>query len=162
LAHRNDQPYVAIKALVTMETLGTVLPGLQPEVRGWLQARGVAPSGDPSFKYNVIDMERELEVEVGFPVAHAMAGDERAQSGVLPRGEYASLLFTGHPKGLQRATATLLQWAEEGLQWDVVKTDEGERWAARLEIYELDPPQDMDKWGTQLAFGLADGSTPPS
>jgi hypothetical protein len=89
VVHRGDQPYVAIKALVTMETLGAVLPGLHPEVRGWITARGDVPSGAPFFKYNVIDMERALEVEVGFPVTHAMTGDERVQAGVLPGGDYA-------------------------------------------------------------------------
>lgn len=141
LVHRGDQPYMAIKALVAMETLGAVLPGLHPEVRGWLRARGAVPSGDPFFKSKLIDMERELEVEVGFPVAHAMTGGERVRVGVLPGGQYATLWFTGHPKGLMGATETLLQWGtQQGLEWDVAKTDDGERWAARLGIYELDPP----------------------
>jgi hypothetical protein len=60
--------------------------------------------------------------------------------------------------GLLDATEALLQWAErQDLEWDVVATDDGDKWAARLEIYELDPPQDMDKWTTELAFRLADG-----
>jgi effector-binding domain-containing protein len=161
VVHRGDQPYVAIKALVTMETLGAVLPGLHPEVRGWITARGDVPSGAPFFKYNVIDMERALEVEVGFPVAHAMTGDERVQAGVLPGGEYAMLLFTGHPDGLIAATEALLQWAaQQGLEWDVAQASDGERWAARLEIYELDAPEDMDRWNTELAFRLADRSGP--
>jgi hypothetical protein len=100
---------------------------------------------------------------VGFPVAHAMTGGERVRVGVLPGGQYATLLFTGHPKGLMGATETLLQWGtQQGLEWDVAKTDDGERWAARLEIYELDPPEDMDKWDTELAFRLADRNSPPS
>jgi hypothetical protein len=34
---------------------------------------------------------------------------------------------------------------------------DGDRWGARLEIYESDPAQepDMDKWVTDLAFRLA-------
>jgi effector-binding domain-containing protein len=163
MVHRDDQPYVAIKALVTMETLGAVLPGLHPEVRGWITARGAVPAGAPFFKFNVIDMDKELEVEVGFPVAQAMTGDERVQYGVLPGGEYAIVLFTGHPDGLIGATAALLQWgAQQGLKWDVTQTDDGERWGARLEIYDLDAPEDMDKWGTELAFRLADRDAPQS
>jgi len=77
IEHRDAQPYAAIKALVTMEELGTVLPGLHPEVRGWLAHRGVAPSGAPFFKYNVIDMERQLEVEVEWPITASLDGDER-------------------------------------------------------------------------------------
>ncbi len=57
------------------------------------------------------------------------------------------------------ATASLLKWAEEqDLTWDVRQAPDGDRWAARLEIYETDPAEepDMTKWETQLAFRLAD------
>jgi hypothetical protein len=65
---------------------------------------------------------------------------------------------TGHPDGLLGATASLLKWADEQkLTWDVRQTPDGERWAARLEIYETDPvaEPDMTKWTTQLAFRLS-------
>jgi hypothetical protein len=55
--------------------------------------------------------------------------------------------------------AALLNWAgEQGLTFDVTPTAEGDRWGARLEIYETDPAlePDLDKWETQLAFRLAD------
>jgi effector-binding domain-containing protein len=155
VVRRDDQPYVAIKAFVTMETLGTVLPPLHPELRAWLGTRDLAPAGAPFFKYNVIDMARELEVEVGFPVAHRVAGDERVLAGVLAEGEYATLLHTGHPDGLLDATTDLLEWADrQGLKWDVGTTPRGDHWGSRLEIYVTDGP-DMDKWETQLAFRLA-------
>jgi hypothetical protein len=105
---RAAQPYVAIRAQVTMRTLGTVLPALHPRV--------FAP------------------------------------------GRYAALRYTGHPDGLLGATASLLKWAEEhNLAWDVRPAPDGERWGARLEIYETDPAAepDMSKWTTQLAFRLA-------
>ena len=65
----------------------------------------------------------------------------------------------GHPDGLLGATASLLEWAsQEDLTWDMTSTPDGERWAARLEIYETDPAvePDMAKWTTQLAFRLSD------
>ena len=52
---RAEQPYVAIRARVTMSEL----PGLADrlgEVFGWLGARGLAPAGPPFFRYDVIDM----------------------------------------------------------------------------------------------------------
>ena len=67
--------------------------------------------------------------------------------------------FLGHPDGLSGATAALLEWAQaEGLTWDVTPADDGDRWGARLEIYETDPAEqpDLNKWVTQLAFRLAD------
>jgi hypothetical protein len=69
IAERTEQLYVAIRALVTMQTLGQVVPGLHPEVRRWLRSQGLQPAGRPFFRYNVIDMDRQLEDEAGFPVA---------------------------------------------------------------------------------------------
>lgn len=156
IEERTEQPYVAIRALVTMQTLGAVLPGLHPEVYGWLRSRGVPPAGQPFFKYNVVDMDRQLEVEVGVPVAAATTGDARVLAAVLPAGRYATLRHSGHPDGLAGATAVLLDWAAgQGLAWDIEETSEGQRWAARLETYQDDPPPDMDAWETDLAFRLA-------
>ena len=155
---RSAQPYVAIKSQVTMQTLGAVLPGLHPHVFAWLGQRGIAPAGAPFWKYNVIDMDRNLEAEVGVPVAAAVSGDDQVLAGVLAPGRYATLRYTGHPDGLLGATASLLKWAEEqNLTWDMRQTPDGERWGSRLEIYETDPAEqpDMSKWTTQLAFRLA-------
>jgi hypothetical protein len=73
VVERSEEPYVAIKTSVTMETIGSVLPALHPEVRNWLREHNASPAGAPFFKFNVIDMERQLEVEVGWPVAAELA-----------------------------------------------------------------------------------------
>jgi effector-binding domain-containing protein len=156
---RPAQPYAAIKSRVTMQTLGKVLPEVGPRVYGWLGERGISPVGAPFWKYNLVDMERGLEVEVGVPIGRAVDGDDQVLASVLPAGRYAAIRYTGHPDGLLGATASLLKWAaEQDLTWDVDSTPDGERWAARLEIYETDPAvePDMSKWTTQLAFRLAD------
>jgi effector-binding domain-containing protein len=158
---RDEQPYVAIKARVTMAELGMVVPPLNGEVFGWLAQRGAAPAGPPFWKYNVIDMDRELEIEAGVTVAQPQAGDGRVIAGTLPAGRYATLIHVGHPSELAGATKTLRDWAAaQGLTWDMSLGDDGERWVSRLEIYLTDPAQepDMSKWVTQLAFRLADDS----
>jgi effector-binding domain-containing protein len=156
VVERSAQPYAAIRAFVTMQNLGAILPPLHPEVRKWLQEQGTGPVGAPFFKYNVIDMERQLEVEVGWPVAMEMAGGGEVVGGVLPGGRYATVLYTGHPDGLMEATRALLEWAAgQGLDWDVATTADGDRWSSRLEIYKSDDDADMNKWETELAFKLA-------
>jgi len=155
---RAEQPYVAIRARVTMSEL----PGLADrlgEVFGWLGARGIAPAGAPFFRYDVIDMARQLEVEAGVPVVSAVDGDGPVSSGVLPAGRYAIFTHVGPYDGLVEATRTLLDWAAgQGLTWDMQPEEAGERWGSRLEIYLTDPSQepDVSKWETQLAFRLAD------
>jgi effector-binding domain-containing protein len=157
VAERSAQPYVAIRAQVTMRTLPEVLPGLTPRVFAWLGKRGLPPAGAPFWKYNVIDMDGLLEVEVGVPVGEPVEGEDEVVAGVLPAGRYAVARYTGNPANLITVTAALREWADrEGLAWDVTDTPEGERWGARLEIYETDPAlePDMNNWTTELAFRL--------
>lgn len=141
-----------------MDKLASVVPPLNQEVFGWLAQRGVAPAGPPFWKYNVIDMDRGLEIEAGVAVPSAVDGDGRVLAGTLPQGRYATVLHVGHPSTLMAATAGLLDWGNaNGLKWDVEPSPEGERWSCRLELYLTDPREqpDMSKWETELAFRLA-------
>jgi effector-binding domain-containing protein len=163
IVKRAAQPYVAMRRSITMQTFNEIADRF-PEVFGWLGARGVEPAGAPFFRYNLIDMERELEVEAGVPVVTAIAGDDRIIAGVLPAGRYATVSHVGHPDKLIDHTAALLQWAaEQSLDWDVSKTEDGERWGCRLELYKSDPAQqlDMSRWEVELAFKLAGPSGDP-
>lgn len=155
---RAEQPYAAIRARVTMDGLGAFAARFG-DVFGWLGARGIALAGPPFFKYNVIDMERELEVEAGVPIAAQADGDGEVLSGVLPAGRYATVIHVGHPSELVGAVQALFDWAEgQDLKWDVAAGADGEHWGCRLENYLTDPAEepDMNKWETELAFRLAD------
>ena len=159
IVERPARPYVAIPVRAAMATIGTVVPPLNGEVFRWLAERGAASADAPFWKYNVIDMDSELEIEAGVTVPQAMAGDGRVVAGTLPGGRYATLTHVGHPSELAGVTQTLLDWAAgEGLTWDMSPGEDGERWGSRLEIYLTDPSvePDMSKWVTELAFRLAD------
>lgn len=154
IIERPEQPYLFIPAAVSMQTIGQTIPELHGGLFGWFGAHGVQPAGAPFVKYDLIDMDRRLEIEIGLPVATPADGDERVQAGTLPGGKYARLLHVGHPSTLVDATRSLLDWAaEQGLEWDA----DGDRWGSRLEIYLDDPAEqpDMNKWETELAFRLA-------
>jgi effector-binding domain-containing protein len=158
IVERAEQPYVGVTGSVTMQRFSEIADRL-PGVFGWLGARGIEPADAPFFKYNVVDMEREMEIEAGVPVATAVDGDGEVSSGVLPAGRYATVTFVGHPSRLVEPTRDLLVWAaEQGLRWDMVETDRGQRWGCRLEVLLTNPADepDMDKWETQLLFRLAD------
>ncbi len=159
IVERPAQHYVGISAWVTMAAVGSVADRI-PEIFGWLGASGIAPAGPPFFRYHVIDMERQLLVEAGVPVASAVpesSGEVRGAT--LPAGRFAVMTHTGAPNTLVAATSELLDWADaRGLAWDVSQTDAGEQWGCRLEFYLTDPAEqpDMSKWQTQLAFRLKD------
>lgn len=154
---RAEQPYMAIRTQATMQTLDTVIPQGIEEVFAWLGKQGVAPAGAPFIRYLVIDMEAQLEIEVGVPVANTLAGDGRILAGVLPAGRYASLIYTGIDNGIQ-ANWALLKWgAEQGLVWDTWAAQKGDGWGARFESFLTNPDEEPDraKWETEVAIRLA-------
>ncbi|MDI1463684.1 GyrI-like domain-containing protein [Catellatospora sp. KI3] len=158
ITDRTAQPYAGIRRTVTMQSIPEIADRI-PEIIGWLLGRGIAPAGAPFLKYNVIDMERSLEVEAGVPVGAEITGEGEIFGAVLPAGRYVTVTHLGHPDGLEAVTGAVLGWAEQqGLRWDTVDTADGERWTARLELYHTNPMEqpDMAKWETELAFRLAD------
>jgi hypothetical protein len=154
---RADQPYVGLTASVTMGIFSPVIDRTAVVFQR-LADRGVEPAGPPFFRYKVIDMERELVVETGVPVAEPLTVDG-LDADVLPAGRYVETTFTGHPDQLMMATTDLLRWADNhGLAFEQHNGPQGEVWGCRLEIYETDPDEepDMNRWITTLAFRLAD------
>jgi effector-binding domain-containing protein len=166
LIDRAEQPYVAIRRLVSPATLVEVADDL-PRLCGWLAERGLKPAGAPFFKYNVIGLTDLLAVEVGIPLLDvqvgvrlqaATTGDERVRAGVRPAGRFACVTHVGSPDGLLDVTAALLDWgSERGLRWDLSQTDRGQTWGLRLELYKTDPTvePDLNAWETELLVRLA-------
>lgn len=155
---RPGQPYVGIRRRVTMQSMAEIVDRT-PELFGWLDGRGIEPTGAPFLKYDLIDMAGVLEVEAGVPVASTVDGEGDVFAGTLPAGRYVTLVHHGHPDELERVTGDLLAWAAGlGLDWDMTQTPTGERWGCRLESYETDPREqpDMHRWDTELAFRLRD------
>ena len=151
LVERSEQHYVAIRKLVTMAEIGPILPPLSDDVFAWLIEKGIQPSGAVFWRYNVVEMDKKLEIDVAVPIASAVKGDGQIIADMLPAGRYATMLHTGHPSELEEATANLLAWAEKNnIQWKM----NGERWGGRVEWYYSGPDTepDMSKWETELAF----------
>ncbi len=157
IVDRAAQPYVFITRRVPMSRMGELVP-VHGQVFEFLVIRGESPAGAPFWKYNVIDMARELEIELGVPTSAVLTGEGEVRGGILPSGRYASVGHTGHPDELMEVTKRLLAWADaEGLEFDHTESDAGDQWASRLEFYETDPADepDLTKWRHTLAFRLA-------
>jgi effector-binding domain-containing protein len=158
IVERADQTYVGMRRSITMDTFNEVTDRI-PELLGWLDEKRTAPSGPPFLKFNVIDMERELEVEAGVPVDDPIFDEDPVFVGVLPAGRYVSYTHRGHPDGLVPVTRDVLAWADrEGLTWDMTDVPEGQKWGCRLISSLTDPAiePDMNNWDSELLFRLAD------
>ncbi len=161
IIERPAQAYVGITRTITMTTFAEIADRM-PGVFGWLAQHGVAPAGPPFFRYLVIDMEHELVVEAGVPVAGPVVenGDPGGdvQAGTLPAGRYLTVVHTGHPDELLDVTTAFLAWADDhGLAFDVEPSPSGDLWGCRLELLLTNPGEvpDMHDWQTQLLFELA-------
>ncbi len=155
LERREKLNYVAICTTVTMQRMATVMQKLMPEVGGWLRAHNVKASGPEFIRYIRIDMAKELDIEVGVPVAKPQIGSGRVKPGVLPAGKYAVLTHFGNYSGLVAPNAEIQEWAKKKcLDWSVTKTKKGDEWAGRAEFYFTDPAMepDADKWKTDILY----------
>ena len=159
ITERAAQPYVAMRRRVTIP-FGAVIDATLPELFRWLEIHGVEPAGPRFFKYNVIDMARELELEFGVPTSGPVAGDAATVFGTLPAGRYATLTLHGHYDKLIDATGVLIDWVRgRGLAFDSEVTPEGERFVGRFEIYPNDPGEvpNPDDWETEIWIKLQEG-----
>jgi len=163
LEDRAEQPFVGIRTQVTIQELGTgVIPQLHGEAYKWLEKQGQKPSGPPFLRYHVINMPGKLDIEMGWPVATLLSGDDRISTGVLPAGRYGTLIYTGDYAGLMEANRVLVDWAKEkGIAWDRWDDANGDAFRARYETYIRDPGNEPDpaKWETEVVIKLANNQS---
>jgi effector-binding domain-containing protein len=155
IQHRDQQPYAAIRERVPMDGIGPAVDQDLPEIFGWLAARDLAPAGPPLIRFLVIDMERELELEIAVPVIEPVPADGRIRPGAMPAGEYVVLRHVGHYDGLIASNAELQNWAEQqGVTFDSWDTPAGQAWAGRAEHYLTDPAAEPDpaEWQVDVAY----------
>jgi len=158
VVQRDARSYLGVHAVVTMATLDETVEMLMGELLARPDIVGAA-TGAPLVRYDVIDMERELVIQIGVPVAPGTPGDDSVVAGVLPAGRYLTATHTGPYADLEEATGAFQNWAsEQGYQFDVRPGDSGDVWGCRLEHYTTDPGQepDQNRWETVLEFRLLD------
>src|SRR5690606_18521480 len=109
------RPYAAIRARLRRPAqVSALAPLMWAEVRSWLAFEGRLAAGPPFVRYLAED-PAEVEVEAGMafmsPLAESqVSGKGRVTVGLLPAGEYATLLHTGPYDELGQARRALADW----------------------------------------------------
>jgi effector-binding domain-containing protein len=154
--HRGPERYVGLPATVTIAGgFGEVFDSGYPELFGWLAARGVDPAGAPFVRYLVIDMDADIEMELGVPVVGEIDGDDRVRVDELPGGAWLVLVHEGSYDGILGANAMLQEWADvHGVAFDAWETERGTAWRGRVERFLTNPAeeQDVSRWQTEIAY----------
>jgi hypothetical protein len=151
LAERAATHFAAVAAEVHIPFEAAIGP-LMDEAAGYLDRTGVAGFGPALFLYDVVQMPR-LDMRFGFVTPEPVAGDDRVRPGVLPAGRYVTVTYTGPYDDLESVTAVVIGWAKQkGVEWDSTAGPDGERFAARFEIYLNGPMDEPDpqKWETEI------------
>src|SRR5690242_1015218 len=85
IEERSEEQYMGIRTQTLFKGMFTVVDKhLFKELRAWMKQEGIEPAGSPFLRYHVIDMEGEMDIEVGIPVANALTGNGHVCPGVLP------------------------------------------------------------------------------
>ncbi|RLK62122.1 GyrI-like domain-containing protein [Actinokineospora cianjurensis] len=146
---RAEQPYVSIRTQATLAEWGRV-NALIGQVYGWITERDLAPAGALFYRYHSVT-DDVLDVEVGVPLAVAVAGDDTVAAGSKPAGQYAVLIHRGHPDRIRETFAALDEWSTAtSVEFDVTDGI----WAGRFESYLSDPAEvpDLADWRTEVAY----------
>lgn len=140
-----------------MQELSNIIPQLIDEIFGWLAQHTIEPSGSPIIRYHMIDMENELDIEIGVLVSESIIDNDRITAGVIPSGQYGTLIYKDVTKGID-GNRKLIEWAkQEGIEWDAWDTEQGHAFRSRIE-YLLDGPEDdpdPSQWDTKVAILIA-------
>jgi hypothetical protein len=121
-----------------------------------MKLESIESAGRPFFRFYIINMEGEMDVEVGIPVAKTLPGNGRVCPGVLPGGRYASLVYVGTG---YTGSGALTRWAiENGHAFDEWAAPQGMAYRARYERYLTDPKTQplKSKWECEVAIKLVD------
>jgi hypothetical protein len=153
---RPQQSYLGIRSLAPFKGMSKVIRQLSDEMYAWVDAHPAKPSGPPFLRYHVIDMRGFMDIEFGFPVHKALPEAGKVKAGVLPAGQYASLVYSGGGVSGNRA---LIQWVRgQDLEFDRWDTEQGDNFRARYETYLTDPGLEPRKsrWQIEVAIKLAE------
>ncbi len=113
---QDARPVLSIRTRTAVENLPQILGQSFRKIIQYLGSQGQAPVGPPFVAYYNMDMQ-DIDLEIGFPVAGELPGQEDMRPSAIPAGLFASTLHTGPYPEMRSAYETLNAWmAEKGLR----------------------------------------------
>jgi len=151
---RPERATAGIRTVTPFRGMFAVRDKLMAELYDRLDRTGVG-YGPVFFRLHVVDMDGDMDIEVGAVTDKPITGDDLVRPGVLPAGRYATLTYVNHGR---RANGLLIDWVRaQGLLFDVATGPAGDEFGCRYEAYLTDPRTERmkTKWQIELAIRLA-------
>lgn len=124
-----EQPALVKRAKLPAEEIGHWLPEAYTELFCHLDKLGVSPAGPPFARY---DINGQIAVEAGVPVAEQVAPAGELSMAALPAGPVATTLHIGRYEDITGPYEALQRWIilngheRSGPYWEVYLTDPAE------------------------------------
>lgn len=125
------RPALVMRATVAAGEIAAKLAEILPQVRKFAQSKGATPAGPPFAYYLAWNTDGTTDLEAGFPLTSAVAGEDPIEAVTLPGGEAAMLVHTGSHDKLGDVHAELGAWVRAnrrqtaGPVWESYVTDPG-------------------------------------
>lgn len=156
ITFRPQRYTIGIRTIAPFRGMFAVRDKLLKELRLWVQQHDISEQGPYFLRYHVIDMNDQMDIEVGYVVSEHHPGDAHVAPGVLPAGNYASLVYSRYA---MRGNKALITWAKENhIRWDRWDNPAGDAFGCRYEAYLTDYRIEPRKsaWQVELAIKIAD------
>lgn len=105
------QPTLAIRTRTSVQALPQTLGRAYGVIAQYLVELREPPSGAPYAAYHNMDMQN-MDVEIGFPVAHALPGKGEIQPSEIPGGKVVTCLHIGPYSEVKPAYDALTGWMQ--------------------------------------------------
>ena len=135
------QPYIAIPVQL-LPADWKQLKILIDELTNWLNHQSVKIAGPLFYRYHTYGVANTIRgIEVGYPVAGEVKGNNRIVTSKIPEGVFATLIHCGQP-GVNGNTTLehLLCWAnQQNIRWKCELQNGGQVWTGFFEFYLTNP-----------------------
>jgi effector-binding domain-containing protein len=138
------QPALTVRTRAAVQDLPQLFGKTYGAIMQYLGELGEQPVGAPFAAYYNMDMQN-LDIEIGFPVAHKLAGKAEIQASEFPGGRLATTLHIGPYDQCGSAYEALTQW---------ITTNGYEAAGTAYEIYFSDPSTPPQEMRTEIVFPL--------
>lgn len=106
------QPTLVVRARTPVERISDTLGPAWESIMAHAGTLGATPSGPPFVAYHNMDMS-DLDLEIGFPFAEAIAGSGDVVAGTIPAGPAVETMHVGPYDAVGRAYEALRAWMTE-------------------------------------------------
>jgi len=109
---REKQPALSVRVTTSVEKLSQVIGESYGKIEAYMKETGTFISDIPYVTYHNMDMQN-LDVEMGFPVAAQLAGNDEVKPVSTPAGKFIFCMYRGPYTEIEPTYNEMMKWIED-------------------------------------------------